>query len=542
MKVPSISKALAILLGAASMAGAVHSGVISGTGSAPSSTQLGATDAVRFKVAEGETGHALMVPYFTAQKGQMTVLHLVNTDSENGKVVKVRFRGANNGDSLLSVHVLLSPGDMWTAAVTAGADGIAQLTTGDRTCTRPELIRDTPQPFSTDRLDPAWPTDTRASNTREGSIEAIVVADVPQARVYGADGASNSTVFTAIKQVNGTAPCNLFYSPVRRPFDEALLSDIGSEATAAGLGFATPTGQVAATWYIIDVPGATTFTGTATAIQAVNNAGLSARGNYMLFPPTDEDVAQPERYTADPLLVSAGLAFRGKDAQGNTSQPTTAPVLTARFNDLPDLSTPVYLPATAQNARATAGDLSSLLAVKDLKNQYAADSSISARTDWVIAMPTKRYSVAQDYSQSDKSNQRVYSVVSVPGTGNQYFHSANTELRKLGICSKYFTWRIRYLDRESSSGIQPGQFYPFGLESCGAVSVLTLGLGGALSSSVNPTPYTAVFTNGWANVLLPDADGLPIIGASFIKLTNPNATPGMVGNYGLTYPYIKNPR
>ncbi|GKS95398.1 hypothetical protein AVAK2825_12705 [Acidovorax sp. SUPP2825] len=38
---------------------------------------------------------------------------------------------------MLSVHVLLAPGDMWTAAVTADADGIAQLTTSDRNCARP---------------------------------------------------------------------------------------------------------------------------------------------------------------------------------------------------------------------------------------------------------------------------------------------------------------------------------------------------------------------------------------------------------------------
>lgn len=69
-----------------------------------------------------------------------------NTDVENGKVLKVRFRGANNGDSLLSVHVLLAPGGMWTAAVTADAGGIAQLTASDRNCTRPQLARNERQP------------------------------------------------------------------------------------------------------------------------------------------------------------------------------------------------------------------------------------------------------------------------------------------------------------------------------------------------------------------------------------------------------------
>jgi len=523
------------------MAGVTKAGVISGSGSAPSSTQLGATDAVPLKVTEGETGHALLVPYFTAQEGQMTVLHLVNTDLENGKVVKVRFRGANNGDSLLSVHVLLSPGDMWTAAVTAGADGTAQLTTGDRTCTRPQLVQNVPQSFSMDRLDPAWPADIKSNNTREGAIEAIVMADVPQAAVYGAEGASNSALFTAIKQVAGTSPCTLPDSLYYRAIDAALLPDTSSEATAASRGLATPTGRVAATWYIIDVPGSTTFIGAATAIQAVNSAGLSARGNYMLFPPTDADVAQPERYTADPLLVSAGLAFRGKDAQGNTSHPTAAAVLAARFNDLPDLSTPVYLPATAENARKTAGDISRLLAVRQLRNQYANDRSISARTDWVMAMPTKRYSVAKDYSQVEKTNQRVFSVVPASGVGGQYFHSANTEVGQ-SVCGLSRTWGIRFLDRDSQTSFRPSPPVWEQYEACGGVSVLSFdNQGSALSSSLNRRK-TSGYVNGWASVLIPDAEGLPIIGASFIKLNNPNASSGVAGNYGLSYPYIKMPQ
>lgn len=98
MKLKTISRAAAALLGTLAVAGTAHAGVIAGTGATPTGVQLGAADAVNVRVVEGQTGHALMVPYFMAQNGQMSVLHLVNTDFENGKAVKVRFRGANNGD------------------------------------------------------------------------------------------------------------------------------------------------------------------------------------------------------------------------------------------------------------------------------------------------------------------------------------------------------------------------------------------------------------------------------------------------------------
>ncbi|XDF37392.1 surface layer protein NpdA [Paracidovorax avenae] len=532
-RIRPVSRAAAALLGTLAVAGAAHAGVIAGTGATPSGAQLGYTNAVATRVVEGKTGHALLVPYFTAQNGQMSVLHLVNMDRDNGKVVNVRFRGANNGDRLLSMHVLLGPGDIWTGAVTAGADGTAQLTTDDTTCTLPQLSRNVPQPFSTDRLDPAGSGSTKAAQTREGAIEAIVMADVPGARAYGDDGASNSTLFTLIKAVNGVQPCTERYGTL----NTLLLDDISGEAAAASRGLATPTGQVSATWYIIDVPGSTTFSGTATAIQAIDIAGQPARGNYMLFPPTDGVVGQPELYTADPLLVSAGLAYRYKDAQGSTAQPTAAPVLAARFNDLPDLSTPMYLPASAENARWTAGDLSRLMAAREVRNQFVLDPSISALTDWVVATPTKRYSVAKDYSQSDTASQRVYSVVPPVGSGPQYFHAGNTQVGQ-GVCSLSRSWGMLAFSRLSIMADHSVPPTNVQYESCGAVSVLSFGQKSALASSINQQYIYGDFTSGWASILVPDAQGLPIIGASFMKLSNPNATPGIAANYGMSYPHL----
>ncbi|MGD6476253.1 hypothetical protein VWS16_22550, partial [Xanthomonas citri pv. citri] len=136
MPAPNFARAAgALLLCGCGFAAPALAGVVAGTGGAPSRTQLGATDAVGLQPAPNQLGHVLLVPYFTAQQGQMTVLHLVNTDLSNGKAIKLRVRGAANGDSLLSMTLLLSPGDMWTGAITAGADGRAQIATADGSCT-----------------------------------------------------------------------------------------------------------------------------------------------------------------------------------------------------------------------------------------------------------------------------------------------------------------------------------------------------------------------------------------------------------------------
>ncbi len=70
-------------------------------------------------------GHILLVPYFSTQSANVTAINIVNTDTVRGKVIKVRFRGASNSDDVYDFQVFLSPGDVWTAGISQGADGRA---------------------------------------------------------------------------------------------------------------------------------------------------------------------------------------------------------------------------------------------------------------------------------------------------------------------------------------------------------------------------------------------------------------------------------
>ena len=99
-------------------------------------------------------GHILMVPYFTAQADNSTLINLVNTDTINGKAVKVRFRGAGNSDDIYDFQVFMSPGDVWSASISKGADGRAKFTTTDATCSKPSASVLNNTSFVTARLDP----------------------------------------------------------------------------------------------------------------------------------------------------------------------------------------------------------------------------------------------------------------------------------------------------------------------------------------------------------------------------------------------------
>ena len=301
-------------------------------------------------------------------------------------------------------------------------------------------------------------------------------------------------------------------------------------------------------WYIIDVPGTTTFAGAATAFTAVNSSGRPARGNYVLFPQSNEAVAQPERFTTDPLLVSAGLAGRSLASSGLLYTLTEAAVLQARFTDLPDLSTPYYLPASVQNARRTVGDMSQALAVKQVRNQYALDPSISAKTDWVLSMPTKRYSVAYDYSAQGNTLRAVYSPVSSPSSARTYFHDSSqvADVSRGQVLTNLGSSTRSMFDRSGTGNVLPGAVGiattpPLRLR--GTVAVLSLGSTGAASALgsglTNQRLEEGLFTNGWLSMTMPATNdlGLPLLGASFIKLSNPSAQPGVAGNYGITWPH-----
>jgi hypothetical protein len=138
-----------------------------------------------------------MVPYFTTNNGNSTLMSIVNTDVTNGKAVKVRFRSAANSDDIFDFQVYMSPGDVWTAAVSQGADGRSMLTTNDKSCTLPFSVN---QSFITDRLPATADDATKAAWTREGYVEIFNMADI-------ADTSSTTDLFTRVKHVAGVAPC-----------------------------------------------------------------------------------------------------------------------------------------------------------------------------------------------------------------------------------------------------------------------------------------------------------------------------------------------
>jgi hypothetical protein len=463
-----------------------------------------AAPATQFKEAFDGIGHMLVVPYYTVQSGNATLLNIVNTDKTNGKAVKLRFRGAANADTLFDFTLFLSPGDVWAAEVSQNpATGLARLYTPDNSCTLPTQVNGD---FNTARTNPQA---DRPNETREGYIDIITMADV----------LPGTAVYTATKHVKGAPPIRCSEGVVV----PVALRSLQTEAGIAAAGFGAPTTGLFANWSIFNVPEATSWSGKATAIAAVAADGKPGAGNVVMKPQTsDVPPGAAHDLTADPLLRSGAVQLVQ--------------------SDLPDLSTP-YIGSITPAQQAA--QLSGVLAKTGLKNEYFTDDRVQAQTDWVFSMPMRRYSVALNPATLLPE----YTVLSP-----EYVHAANSFVQGSAATKKVCTtvpdygfWDRSeyYLDHDASSedvelgvGIPMPRYRHF----CGAVSVWSINAGdefalSSLAARVSRSNLEIGYRDGWGHIAMPSINGAgtPLIGAAFSRATSTNIGNNISGNFGLAW-------
>lgn len=489
-------------------------GALTATGGA--TAMNGAAAATDLVVNPAGIGHALVVPYFTTQGDNASLLNIINTDAENGKAVKLRFRGAVNSDDLFDITIYLSPGDMWTANVSTDADGFSRLTTSDTSCTLPsakEIAKPENARFKVSRLGNAG-----AAGTREGYIEILNMADIPARRVRGT--AIESDLYIATKHVNGVAPCN---AAVVDPRVQAVM-DLQENALVPNdlindpfvRGYSWPTGGLAANWTIVNVADKASFSGEAVAIQALNvTAGVGTNGaaNLVWSPQTPDPVAQAIAgvLSADPLL--AGTA-------------TTAAAVRASNFDFPDLSTPYTVTNLIPSAQAA--DLAAQISARAVINEFLTNPAVSFATDWVFSMPTRRYAVALNYAASGAARLVANTTYTAPQFVTAAINPAanNTYLSADGnrICVN--TNGSRAWDREENTKttfvISP---FP-SVDLCGEVSVLSFNsdTSAVLGAKLTQLSVKNDYLDGWFRIATPGIAnrGLPVLGFAAAKARGSN--------------------
>lgn len=447
-------------------------------------------------------GHILTVPYFTTQGTNATLLNIVNTDTTNAKAVKLRFRGAANSDDIFDITIFMSPGDMWTANVSASGE-LSALSTNDTSCTLPSAadIKALGGLFKTGRVMGA-----AAAQTREGYIEILNMADIP---VAGA-----GSLYAAVKHVNGTAPCTASVMNAQE-FDLVQAAGTNNPVTR---GYSWPTGGLAANWTIVNLTDKASFSGEAVAIRAnVAAGGAAGAGNLVFFPQTSDapsyatSAAGVNGFTADPLLQNAAFA---------TS--------VANY-DFPDLSTPYTTIAdpdgvgpllAAVNATATATqatNLANALATTAVINEYLTGSVADFATDWVFSMPTRRYAVALNYAAPAATRLLFNAGVTA------HFTAANTALNADASQACVTPGgTMRGYDREENTKTTFVISPDVALKFCGETSVLTFGTP-VLGAKIATSAINAGYAEGWMRIGTTGLGaGLPIVGYAAAKAKGVN--------------------
>jgi hypothetical protein len=507
-----------------------------------------------------------ILPYYTVQNGLNTLIHVTNIDTINGKAVKVRFRGAEWSDDVFDFTLFLSPGDIWTGAVTQNGE-VASMNTSDKSCTLPTDIN---QDFVITRLNQSVDSEgnvttaSRNAGTREGYVEIITMADIPPIDFDDED--PQTYLYTAIKHVNGEAPCNGNLGSGVSGVLSGLEEDQGTAATLTedettgpdpddnkGQGMVRPTGTLMSYAINIDIANTKAFTNEAVAVNPLGEIDGAERKIY--FRQANEQLAWDRDgdygLTADLIFADQGLILSGSNGIGGTAIPMF------QF-DMPDLTTPVILGADALVHRDLMTDtLTRTAAVVE----YLTSDSIEASTDVVFNQPTRRFyywysqqevdTEARDYTiglESDNKYDIIGEDLDITGItdygfGNLY-SSLNGEFNFIAVEDPVF-W-----DREEDTFIPSDDIVispqpPIEIEPIflvGEVAVISLNDGGlptgALSAELTAFDYGTGLTgqDGWAILSTTGDDGpLPVIG--FVAFNAFNAAAGAAGtNYGATLP------
>lgn len=519
----------------------------------------------------GGVGHALITPYYTAQGVMSTAFNITNTDTKNGKVVKVRFRGASNSDDVMDFTVFLSPGDVWTASINQNvSNGKAQIATDDKSCTFPSQTSGMwPADFSTDRLSVQLSGAQQAALTREGYIEVLNMANIPATVKGTADPYGNpmpNPLFVATKHVGGVAPCTS--SAIAGLMASATANIVSTASGALAAGLDSPTGGLMGAWGVFNTQQLAVYGGAQSAILATNesvlghNGSASAAPALINFAPQDKtplDAVFPSGmsvsdYTNDVLLLAGSVGIPPFIAPGNVG---VRPVM----YDLPDLSTPMV---AGDSPTDQAAKLAIAFEKEMVLNDYvaaAADANtVSWMTDWVVAQPTRRYHAAVLYDVINPGANILSVLVDgaflintdSSGMGNPYApyyqqlrlkHTAYGPMACMdGSFSAFDREERTYMGQDFSPGTI-GQY-------CGEVFTLQFGKSSVLQAGLTANDVSGILPGpaGWARLALgtpnPNAVPAPVIGsrsgwqtaipaigfaATSIKAGN--------GNYGLTIPH-----
>lgn len=477
----------------------IHLALAAGIGASSMAIAGGPGDGMYIN-ADG-TGQVLLYPYYTTRGGMDTYMSVINTTGY-AKAVKVRFIESLNSREVLDFNLYLSPYDMWTAGVVNTSTG-AKMITSDKSCTTPMIPaggvafkNDAYNGLVTDKqkVDPdnseadginiggVDGETTSLDRTREGYIEIIEMGEIGDDHHHGDD----DFAFYVTHNDQGV------------PNDCSKLQKL-KNADKSKLHLLTPSGGL---------------TGTASLVAPGSGTDFS-------YDPVAIDNFAWHEIWHEPGSIDPDLRH-GRDR--------SLVFYKEQVVDTSWLGTGEY--GTNGMTKDSVNAVNALLMHRAVINEFVLDNHTLSGTDWVVTMPTKRYSVPVKDPQNNNHNSRH---------ALQPFTSTFWEG---GACEPV---EMEYYNREEltrEAGFSPPP--ASGNQLCWEANVITFNDSNILSSanSVN-VAIDEGFQNGWLrmhfdaenNILESDESnhtyqGLPVIGFMVQDFVNMGAAPGVMATYG----------
>ena len=486
------------------------------------------------------TGQYLIYPIYTADAGNETYIHVVNT-TDYAKAVKVRILEAENSYEVRDFNVYLSPYDHFSFAISLDAEtGGGRLDTGDNSCTVPSLANGVN--FTTALFDAVDadgnPLETNVSQERtlNGHVEIIEMGQfgtLAQAYADSEDATvaamwEHGPVTDGDGNVTGWAPA-----------DCDGVVDMWTLGTNGN-----PDGD-----WVAEGPPDSGLNGISGEMSSWQGGGLYGMG---IVANPDQGWALGYDAVAVENFVTAGTTGNGTNLgggahlhyyPGDTDPGLASPATGIELDSLTFVDGTLY---DLQDHPAPALAMASLFQAEKIQNDYVLDPFFDGSTDWVVTFPTKHFHV-----QAEPVVQPFTNV----WDGDK-------------SCDEY---TIQTWDREERTFVPEGgqitpPFSPFTIDTpednpvsiCYETNILTFGIqeaGGegtfdstfygmepSNSAGRIQTRIGTEYNNGWAELTWTDADhlisyqqfdllGLPAVGFAAVQFENGTIEGGILANY-----------
>jgi hypothetical protein len=426
------------------------------------------------------TGQVLLFPFYNADNGNSTNMHIANTTGK-AKAVKIRFVEHKNSDEVLDFNLYLSPYDHFAFAVLADPNGTgAAILTRDNSCTVPALGSANPgfdgtatenANGSTTRIQPfvnfqyADDADATIERTLTGHVEVIEMGVLEN---VGTEKATQWADFATHGATGMPANC----AGLVAGFPTAFAANDGVTAQEGGLyGMA----------YHIDVAAAASFGFEATAVDD----WADGDGNH-----TDPGSTRPS------LLDGTQVATIHTGTGANQ-----------------------YTQITAPNSSQA---ISAILMTESLSNEVLVNSAIGGMTDWVVTFPTKRLHVDNEEAIAPYTNTWTGEKTEVPACEvvaiTQYDREEQTFVPVVNTDLQF-------------SPLPPAADPAKPASICNEVAVIAMGAAGtasALNVTTGLTTLASTYSEGWQRLAFANTmeiggatmTGLPVVGFGAYKVSN----------------------